>query len=118
MTLTEYITSDTSPFKKSFHSAHELVLQQKISGSENGFFAFPTVSQFDLAPERLAQTIQEQAQRLNLAILENAWHITSAPVAAQKETAKRKQPWFGLFKARDSEVSISAGKRPNSHTKK
>lgn len=112
MQLAEYITSDTSPFKKHFHSTHELVLNQKLSGSESGFFAFPIVTEYDLAPERLQETIQTEAQRLNYAVKNNAWNIP-VPAVAAREEIKSKQNWFGLFRHKDGEMAVSANKKQN-----
>lgn len=116
MKLADYLTGDESPFKAHFHSAHELVMRQKINGSESGFFAFPVVSEFDLAPERLEQTVQAEAKRLNLAVRNNAWNI---PQAVEAKVEMRRRPlWFGLFNKPQKEKVLGPDQQSNPTAKK
>ncbi len=117
MNLADYLTGDKSPFKEHFHSAHELVMRQKINGSESGFFAFPVVSEFDLAPERLEQTVQEEAKRLNLAVRNNAWNIPVQAVVVKEEMRSR-PVWFGLFNKPQKEKVLAADQQHHPTAKK
>ena len=68
------------------------------------------VNEYDLGPERINQTIQAEATRLNHAVKNNAWHIPAVVLAAKEEN-KAKHNWFGLFKPRESEMSATVEKQ-------